>query len=101
MDKDSRDSRMMFRVPKLLYDQCSASAKENSQTLAGWVRLAMKEKLEREESKKNSINDIAYVLNNGSPDSAESNLVKDSELIKKIYNYLIDQKIEELKKAKK
>lgn len=91
--------RLAFKVDKELYDQCFTLAKNNSQTLAGWVRQAMKEKAERELSQKNTMNNILYLLTNDG--SEESTLVKDTDLINSIYNSLIDQKIEELKKAKK
>lgn len=97
-----KDCRMVFRVSKSLYDQCFSLAKENSQTLAGWTRQAMKEKAERELSQKNAIDKISYVLKTEESDTSEDlNLVKDAELIKLIYNNLIDQKIEELRKSKK
>jgi len=98
----NNECRLAFKVDKELYDLCFSLAKGNSQSLAGWTRQAMKEKAERELSQKNAMNKISYVLNNeNSDDSADLNLVKDAELIKLIYNNLIDQKIEELRKAKK
>lgn len=96
------ECRLAFKVDKEFYDLCFSLAKSNSQTLAGWTRQAMKEKAERELSQKNVMNKISYVLNSeGSNESEDINLVKDAELIKLIYNNLIDQKIEELRKSKK